>query len=92
MIQAVKDKIIVEIIKEEVKTDGGLFLPEDSSANAPQSIGKVLSIGDEAVEATGIQEGDTIAFAKFGGQDIIINKKVLKVLMAGEVYGIIIIM
>jgi len=89
MIQAVKDKIIVEVIKEEVKSEGGIFLPEDSSAKAPQSLGKVLSIGDEAFEEAHIKAGDIIAFAKFAGQDIIINKKGLKVLMVGEVYGIL---
>ncbi len=88
MIEAVKDKIIVTVLKEENISDGGIILPETASSNAPQSLGEVVSIGPDASEETGIKKGDIIVFAKFAGQDIIINKYSFKVLMSGEVYGI----
>ncbi len=88
MIEAVKDKIIVKVLKEEQISDGGIILPENASSSAPQSLGEVQSIGPDASDETGIKKGDIIVFAKFGGQDIIINRLSLKVLMSGEVYGI----
>lgn len=38
-LQGVKDKIVVEMVKIEQKTEGGLFIPEGSN-QLPQSYGK----------------------------------------------------
>lgn len=85
-IEAIKDKIVVELIKDiEEKTDGGIIIPE-TSKKEPQSYGTVVSIGSDV---KGVTEGDTISFHQRAGQDIILNNKLMKVLTDAEVYGII---
>jgi chaperonin GroES len=85
-IQALNDHIIVELeIESERKTDSGIVLP-GMVVTEPQKYGKVISVGKDIKD---IKIGDTVAFAKFGGQDIILNKVVIKVLKKPEIYGII---
>jgi len=88
-LEAVKDKIIVELdIPLESKTESGLFIPE-TAVNEPQKYGKVVSIGEEVSYRDKLNIGDIISFHGRAGQDIILNRKIFKVLLEGEVYGII---
>jgi len=84
-VRAVKDKIVVEILKSVDKTEGGIFIPETAEKD-PQGYGQVVSVGEEVVT---IKEGDIVLFAKSGGQDILLDRQIMKVLMYGEVYGIL---
>lgn len=86
-IQAVKDKVAVELLNYvEDTTEGGIVIPQTVSQNSSHRFGKVISIGNEVSE---ISSGDIIAFAKFGGQDIIMNNVIIKILCLGEIYGVI---
>lgn len=86
-IVAINDHVVVEVItpKTEKITDGGIVVPLNVETE-PQKYGKVVSVGESV---TTIKVGDNIIFAKHGGQDIILNGKIIKVLKLGEVYGII---
>lgn len=83
-LQAIKDKICVEIIKE-TQTPGGLYVPV--SENDPHRLGKVVSVGEEI---NTVQVGDILAFAKHGGQATILNGKHYVVLIYSEIFGKII--
>lgn len=82
---AIKDKIVAKIIKPEQVTSGGIILPENA-INEPQGYGEVISVG-EKVEKVHI--GDIILFHKNAGQDIILERQTIKVLIDNEVYGIL---
>jgi len=84
-VKALKDKVIVEILRPAEKTEGGIIIPETVEKD-PQGYGYVLSVGEEI---TTIKEGEVILFAKFGGQDIMIDKRIMKVLGYSEIYGIL---
>ena len=84
-VKAVKDKVVVEILKQEEKTEGGNIVPATAEKD-PQGYGRVLSVGEEI---TTIKEGDIILFAKFGGQAMLIENRIMKVLGYPEVYGIL---
>jgi len=84
-VKAVKDKVVVEVLKSVDQTEGGIIIPETAEKD-PQGYGRVISVGEEV---TTIGEGDIVLFAKFGGQDILLDRQVMKVLMYNEVYGIL---
>lgn len=84
-VKAIKDKIVVEVLKQDEKTEGGIIIPATAERD-PQGYGRVLSVGEEVPT---IKEGDIILFAKFGGQAILIDGRVMKVLGYPEVYGIL---
>lgn len=68
------------------KTASGLVLPESAD---PQGYGKVLSCGDLVTEGTDIKEGDYLVFHPRAGMDIVMDKRILKVLKFEELYGIL---
>ena len=85
-IQAINDHVIVEVIQDtEKKSEGGIVLPETVETE-PQRYGKVISVGPNIDD---IKVDDVVAFAKFGGQDIILNRVIIKVLKKPEIYGVI---
>ena len=84
MLTALNDKIIVQEMKKEA-TKGGLIIPD--SVQAPQSYGVVLSIGDKVTAP--VEEGQILIFHNSGGMAMVVEGKVLRCLMEGEVYGIV---
>jgi len=85
MIQAVMDKVVVEVLKEEPKTEAGIIVPDTATKN-PQINGKVMSVG-ETIET--IKPNDIIMCHRAGGQDILYKGKLYKVLAYGEIYGVV---
>jgi co-chaperonin GroES (HSP10) len=85
MIQAVFDKVVVEVMKESQKTEGGILIP-DNANQMPQIHGKVISVG-ETIET--IKPGEVVVCHRNAGQDILLSGVIHKVLMYGEVYGVV---
>lgn len=84
-IEALNDHVVVELIESiEETSDGGIIIPQ-SIVNRPQRYGKVISVGPNVEQP--IKNDDLLIFAKHGGQDIMLNNIVLKVLKLSEIYG-----
>lgn len=83
MIQALGDKIIVEVLKI-TKTESGLIIPD--TVQSPQGYGRVLSSGEQVEN---IKDGDVLMFHIMAGMDIVAEKKVLKCLKYEELYGVL---
>ena len=86
---AVMDKIFIkELVVKETVTEGGIYLTEDASKNQePQKCGIVVSFGSDVPYELNI--GDLIMFHQRGGQSLIMDKVIYRILKADEVYGII---
>lgn len=85
VVQAVNDKIVVEVIMEEKTTGGGIIIPANVDKDT-HGYGLVVSIGELVNEIT---PGDVIIFHKNCGMAIIVDGKIMKVLTYKEIYGII---
>lgn len=84
-IQAVNDKVVVRVIREDKVTKGGIILP-DTVSKDPQAYGEVVSVGSDVKT---IKVGEVLLFAKFGGQDMMLDGVIYKVLIDNEIYGIL---
>ena len=84
-IQAIKDKVVVEVLSMDKVTEGGIIIPEGASENLPHRFGKVISIGSEVKD---VRRGDIIVFAKHGGMAITLEGKIYKTLMNAEIFGV----
>jgi co-chaperonin GroES (HSP10) len=85
-IQAINDHVVAEeIIPKEETTESGLVIPLTVKLE-PQKYGKVLSVGEKVEN---LKEGDEIIFHPNGGQAVIINGVILRILKNAEIYGII---
>jgi len=73
------DRVLVQRIKADAKTAGGIFLPE--SAQKELNEGKVLAVGPGAVDkdgkpiAMGVKAGDRVLIPQFGGTKVTVQEE-----------------
>ncbi len=85
-IQAINNHIVAqEISSEEMVTEGSIIIPSNVKME-PQKYGKVVSVGEQV---TNVNVDDIVVFHQSGGQTILLNKVVYRVLKNDEVYGIL---
>jgi co-chaperonin GroES (HSP10) len=84
MLTALNDKIIVQDLKKE-KSKGGLIIPD--TVQQPQAFGVVVSIGDKVIAP--VELGQVLVFHTSGGMAMVVEGKILRCLMEGEVYAIV---
>jgi chaperonin GroES len=92
-IRPLGDKIVVEVLEEEDKTPGGIYLP-DTAKKKPQQ-GKVVAVGEGRLLEDGtrakmsVKVGDRVLFSKYGGNEVEIDGKEYTILDEDQVYAII---
>jgi chaperonin GroES len=87
------DNILVKPLKAEVKTAGGIYLP-DSAKEKPQ-IGEIMAIGEGARDESGkiipmvVKVGQKIMYAKWGGSEVKIDNEEWKLVKQSEILAIV---
>ena len=92
-VRPLHDRIIVQRIEEGEQKIGGIIIP-DSAKEKPQQ-GKVIAVGQGKVKDDGkrqpldVQDGDTILFGKYSGQEIKMDGEELLIMREDEVLAVI---
>lgn len=87
-IKPLDDRVLVELIEEEeTKTASGLYIP-DTAKEKPR-MGKVIAVGTDEDLREKVKVGDMIYFAKYGGEEIELNGKSLKIIQRSDILAII---
>jgi len=87
------DRILVQRIEEEEQQVGGIIIP-DSAKEKPQQ-GKVVAVGNGKADKDGkrvaldVQEGDTILFGKYSGQEVRVDGEDYLIMHEDEVLAVI---
>ena len=87
------DRVVVEPIEREERTESGLYIPETAKEKPQQ--GKVLSVGQGRRDDDGkripmdVNEGQTILFAKYAGTEIKDNGRKLLILKETDILAIV---
>ena len=82
------DRVVVEVLDAEVKTAGGILLP-DNAQQKPQQ-GKIIAVGAGKLLENGsraafsVKVGDTVMFAKYGGSDVEVNGVEYKIMRESD--------
>lgn len=85
--------VLVEPAEAETKTSSGIILPE--SAQEKPAMGAVLSVGDEMVLENGktlkapVKPGDKVFYKKWGGDEIKVDGKELKLVKFDDMMAIV---
>jgi chaperonin GroES len=83
------DRVVVEPMDAEETTAGGIVLP-DTAKEKPQR-GKVVAVGPGRLLDSGercpvsVQVGDQVLFGKYGGTDLEVNGKDIKILRESDI-------
>ncbi|MFA6185839.1 MAG: co-chaperone GroES [Phycisphaerae bacterium] len=92
-IRPLADKVIVERIEAEMKTAGGIVLP-DSAKEKPQR-GKVLSVGegklldDGSKGAMQVKKGDEVLFTSYAGAEVKLDGKEYLIMDESDIMAVI---
>ena len=86
------DKVLIEPMKVEEQTKGGIVLATASleKEQLAQTIGTVVSMGSTAKmcpEMEGIEIGDTVLFARYSGAEFPVNGLAYRIMRARDVIG-----
>lgn len=92
-LKPIGDKVIVEILKAEEKTKGGIILP-DTAKEKPQEA-KVIAVGSGKTLASGkvvapeVKEGDIIIFGKYSGSEVKIENKEYLIIESDDILAVV---
>jgi chaperonin GroES len=78
-LEPLDDFVVVEPVDEETETKTGLIIPASSDTGCQSGI--VTAVG---AEASGVEPGDKVLFAKGAGYDVRLAGTAVKVLRRGE--------
>lgn len=80
------ENVLVKIVKEDLKTESGIVLPENVAQEKPQE-GKVIAIGDD--KKINVKKGQKVIFAKYSGTEIKINETEHLILKSEDILAVI---
>lgn len=92
-IRPLQDRILVKRLEAEMKTKGGIIIP-DSAKEKPLEA-KVVAVGngkileDGKVRPMDIKAGDTVLFSKYSGTELKIDGEEHLILREEDVIGIV---
>lgn len=91
-IKPLHDRVLIEQLQAEEKTAGGIIIP-DSAKEKPQQA-KVVAVGSGKIVngkkiPLDVKKGDKVLFSKYGGDEITIDGKELKILKEEDILAVI---
>ncbi len=92
-LRPLQDRILVQRVKEEEKTKGGIIIPD--TAKEKPAEGKVFSVGKGKLDENGkriaveVKKGDRILFGKYSGTEVKIEDQEYLIMREEDVLGII---
>ena len=92
-LRPLQDRILVQRVKEEGKTKGGIIIP-DTAQEKPIE-GKVIAAGNGKLSEEGkrmaleVKKGDRILFGKYSGTEVKIEDEEYLIMREDDVLGVI---
>lgn len=92
-LRPLQDRILVQRVKEEEKTKGGIIIPDTAKEKSVE--GRVIAAGIGKLSEEGkrialeVKKGDRILFGKYSGNEIKIEGKEYLIMREDDVLGII---
>ena len=92
-LRPLQDRILVQRVKEEEKTKGGIIIPD--TAKEKPAEGKIVSVGKGKVDENGkriapeVKKGDRILFGKYSGTEVKVEGEEYLIMREEDVLGII---
>lgn len=91
-VKPLSDHVLVRPVKQEEKTNSGIYLP-DSAKDKPQE-GEVLAVGsgkyiEGDLKPLEVKVGDKVIFSKYGGDEIKVDGEELKLVSESDILAII---
>jgi len=93
-IKPLSNNIVIEPLKDDEKTKGGILLPQSAGKERPQQ-GKVISVGPGKMSSQGklspmtVKKGDVVLFNKYNPNEVKVGDKEYLILSQDDILGTI---
>ncbi len=77
------DRLLIEPTELQKKTESGIIIPD--TAKEKPILGKVIEVGTSDDVKSNFEVGDTVIYAKYGGEDISLNNKEYKLVQMSDI-------
>ena len=87
------DRVVVRRIEEDVKTAGGIIIPDTAKEKPMQA--EVVAVGPGARDESGkivpleVKKGDRVLFGKWSGTEVKLDGEELLIMKESDIMGII---
>jgi chaperonin GroES len=91
--QPLHDRVLVERLDQESKTESGIIIPDTAKEKPMQ--GRIIEVGAGSRDEKGnitpldVKVGDKVLFAKWGGTEVKLKNKEYLVMKESDILGII---
>jgi chaperonin GroES len=86
-IKPLDDRVLLEPMPAEEKTSSGIIIPD--TAKEKPKVGVVIAVGTDEDLNEKIKTGNKVLFAKYGGDEIEMNGKELRILQRSDILAVI---
>lgn len=92
-IRPLHDRVVVRRMEEELKTAGGIVIPDSAKEKPMQGeviavgAGKILDNGD--VRALAVKVGEKVLFGKYSGTEVKLNGEEVIVMREDDIMGVV---
>jgi chaperonin GroES len=86
-IKPIDDRILLEPLQAEERTASGIIIP-DTAKEKPR-MGIVLAVGTDEDLREKIKEGNKVLFTRYGGDEVEMNGKELKLIQRSDILAVI---
>src|SRR6478672_7426017 len=87
------DRVVVRRIEEDMKTAGGIIIPDTAKEKPMQ--GEIIAVGPGARDESGklvpldVRKGDRVLFGKWSGTEVKIDGEELAIMTESDILGVI---
>ncbi len=91
-LRPLQDRVLVRRVDPEVKTSGGIFIP-DTAQEKPME-GEVIAVGPGARDENGklhpldVKSGDRVLFGKWSGTEVKLDGEDLMIMKEADIMGV----
>jgi chaperonin GroES len=92
-IRPLHDRVLVRRVEEDVKTAGGIIIPDTAQEKPMQ--GEIVAAGDGArgedgkIQPLDVKPGDTVLFGKWSGTEVKVEGEELLIMKESDIMGVI---
>jgi len=93
-IKPLADRVLVEPVKAEEKTESGIVLPETIDREKPEQ-GKVVAVGEGRIDKNGakvpmtVKKGDLVLFTKYGPSAVKVESKEYLIIKEEDILAVL---
>jgi len=92
MLKPLADRVVIEVQKQEEKTQSGIVLPDTAKEKPMQ--GKVVAVGKGSIEngklvPMEVKVGDLILYSKYAGTEVKVDNKEYLIMRQNDILAII---